>query len=296
MRIAQRSILYCALAGIATIGTQFVSPLVQVGAAKAPRAVPFSVRLEDQILANLRYLPVAFVPRGLSTPTTTTTTLPTSTTTTVLGTSTTTTLAPTTTTLPVSPTTIQAGTFVWRYPTLPHALQAQWSVGTQNVVLKGALMRFQDVHGLDTTGQMDVTTWDNIVSAARRDQVDPDPYTYVYVSQAQPESLTLYVDNYAFFTTAVNTGLSVAPTQNGTFPVYLRYSVTTMSGKEPDGKPYHDKGIPWVSYFNGGDALHGFIRDAYGYPQSLGCVEMTFAHAAIVWPHTPLGTLVTVAA
>lgn len=298
MRIVQRSILYCALAGITTLGSLVISPLAQAGAAKAARAVPFTVRLEDQILANLRYLPVAFVPRGSSTPTTTTT-LPisTTTTTTVPGSTTTTTLGPTTTTtLPVSPTTIEAGNFVWRYPNLPRALQAQWSVGTNNVVLKGALMRFQDVHGLATTGQMDSTTWESIVSAARKHQIDPNPYTYVYVSQTQPETLTLYIDNYAFFSTAVNTGLSVAPTQSGTFPVYLRYTVTTMSGKEPDGKPYHDKGIPWVSYFNGGDALHGFIRGAYGYPQSLGCVEMTFAHAAIVWPHTPLGTLVTVAA
>jgi lipoprotein-anchoring transpeptidase ErfK/SrfK len=156
-------------------------------------------------------------------------------------------------------------------------------------------MRFQDVHDLPTTGQMDTTTWHAIVTAARKNQIDPNPYTYVYVSQTQPESLKLFIDNYLFFTTAVNTGISVAPTANGTFPVYVRYTTTTMSGKEPDGKPYHDPGIPWVSYFNGGDALHGFIRGGYGYPQSLGCVEMTYAHAAIVWPHTPIGTLVTVA-
>jgi lipoprotein-anchoring transpeptidase ErfK/SrfK len=67
-----------------------------------------------------------------------------------------------------------------------------------------------------------------------------------------------------------------------------------MSGTLPDGQPYHDTGIPWVSYFHGGDALHGFLRSQYGYPQSLGCVEMTYAHAAIVWGHTPIGTLVTV--
>jgi lipoprotein-anchoring transpeptidase ErfK/SrfK len=162
-------------------------------------------------------------------------------------------------------------------------------------VLKGALMRFQNVHELPTTGQMDTTTWRALVSAARTHQVDSKPYTYVYVSQTQPESLALYIDNYKFFTTAVNTGISAAPTQNGTYPVYVRYTTTTMSGNLPDGKPYKDTGIPWVSYFHGGDALHGFIRGAYGYPQSLGCVEMTYAHAAIIWPHTPIGTLVTVA-
>ena len=67
-----------------------------------------------------------------------------------------------------------------------------------------------------------------------------------------------------------------------------------MSGTNPDGSHYHDTGIPWVSYFNGGDALHGYIRASYGWPQSLGCVEMPFANAGAVWPYTPIGTLVTI--
>ena len=45
---------------------------------------------------------------------------------------------------------------------------------------------------------------------------------------------------------------------------------------------------------HGGEALHGYIRASYGFPQSLGCVEMPFATAGQVWPHTPIGTLVTV--
>jgi lipoprotein-anchoring transpeptidase ErfK/SrfK len=49
-----------------------------------------------------------------------------------------------------------------------------------------------------------------------------------------------------------------------------------------------------VSYFNGGDALHGFPRPGYGYPQSDGCVEMPISNAASVFPLTPIGTLVTV--
>jgi hypothetical protein len=109
------------------------------------------------------------------------------------------------------------------------------------------------------------------------------------VSQVQPEKLKLYVNGRHIYTSFVNTGVSSAPTQSGTYPVYLRYTVTTMSGTEPDGKTYHDPGIPWVSYFHGGDALHGFLRSQYGYPQSLGCVEMPFANAKIVWPYTPIG-------
>ena len=49
-----------------------------------------------------------------------------------------------------------------------------------------------------------------------------------------------------------------------------------------------------MSYFNGGDALHGYVRASYGFPQSDGCVEMPPANAAVVWPMTPIGTLVTV--
>jgi lipoprotein-anchoring transpeptidase ErfK/SrfK len=92
----------------------------------------------------------------------------------------------------------------------------------------------------------------------------------------------------------VNTGIPAAPTENGTYPVYVRYVTTTMSGTNPDGSSYSDPGIPWVSYFHGGDALHGFLRSSYGSPQSLGCVEMPFTDAQSLWPHTPIGTLVTV--
>ena len=67
-----------------------------------------------------------------------------------------------------------------------------------------------------------------------------------------------------------------------------------MKGTNPDGSTYDDPNVPYASYFNGGDALHGFIRSSYGTPQSNGCVEMTYANAALVWPLTPIGTLVTV--
>ena len=64
--------------------------------------------------------------------------------------------------------------------------------------------------------------------------------------------------------------------------------------RTPTAAKYADPGVPWVSYFHGGDALHGFIRPGYGYPQSLGCVELPPSHAEVVYPYTPIGTLVTV--
>jgi lipoprotein-anchoring transpeptidase ErfK/SrfK len=76
--------------------------------------------------------------------------------------------------------------------------------------------------------------------------------------------------------------------------VFEHLRVTTMSGTNPDGSHYSDPGIQYVSYFNGGDALHAFNRASFGTPQSLGCVELPLAAARTVWPYTPIGTLVTV--
>ena len=303
------SVLFAPLAGAATKSHVATTNPVHGTASHRAHFVPavYSIRLEDQLLAVLRYLPVTFKPTPLKgtkkPPTTTTTSLPTTTTTTTTAsttsTSTTTTVAPTTTTTlkPRTPSLrtnkILGGRFVWRFNAIT-TLKPQWRVGTDNVVLHGAVMHFQSLHGLTSTGEMDTTTWLTLQRAALSAQFDPAAYSYVVVSQSLPQHLDLYVNGKHTYTSLVNTGISVAPTENGTYPVYLRYLTTTMSGTLPNGQHYSDSGIPWTSYFHGGDALHGFIRSSYGWPQSLGCVEMPFANAAKVWPYTPIGTLVTV--
>jgi lipoprotein-anchoring transpeptidase ErfK/SrfK len=188
----------------------------------------------------------------------------------------------------------EIGTFSPRFSDMPASLMSLWQPGVDNVLTQGAIMRFQDDHHMQTDG--DITdAFDAALLADRQSgTVDPNPYTYVSVSKTLPETLTLYSDGQVIYTTSVNTGIPGADTADGTFPVYARYVTTTMSGTNPDGTTYHDTGIPWVSYFNGGDALHGYIRSSYGFPQSLGCVEMPYSNAAVVWPHTPIGTLVTV--
>ena len=319
MKSEKRPVLCLVLAGSVVAGTLLFAPLAQASNrlrsktslshhlatahAQRPLNVNFSVRLEDQLLAILRYLPVSFQ-TGRRAPTTTSTTTTTTTTTTdpsasSTTSSTTSTTSTTTTTLPAvsttiaNPTKLQHGKYVWRFRLLM-TLKQQWRVGTNNVIIRGALMSFQLEHHLDTTGTMNSLTWHELVSAAIKHQVDPVAYNYVYVRQTLPQLLKLYVNGKVTYETYVNTGISVAPTQTGTYPVFERFLTTTMAGHEPNGQAYSDPGIPWVSYFNGGDALHGFIRSGYGYPQSLGCVEMPFAHAAILFPHTPIGTLVTI--
>jgi len=155
-------------------------------------------------------------------------------------------------------------------------------------------MDFQRVTNLPTTGVADSATWTALLHAVSTNSVDPNTYNYVSVSETYPETLRLYVGGTLTYTTLVNTGIPQAPTSFGTYPVYLRFTSQTMSGTNPDGTHYSDPGIPWISYFLGGEALHGYIRYHYGFPQSLGCVEMPFASAKTVWPYTPIGTLVSV--
>ncbi len=156
-------------------------------------------------------------------------------------------------------------------------------------------MAFESHHDMTTDGSAGPAVWDQLLADAAAGTVNSAPYNYVYVSMSQPETTTVYSNGAQVYSTLANTGVPAAPTAAGTFPVYVRYTVTTMSGTNPDGSHYSDPGIPWVSYFNGGDALHGFVRPGYGYPQSDGCVEMPIANAAVVYPLTPIGTLVTVA-
>ena len=67
-----------------------------------------------------------------------------------------------------------------------------------------------------------------------------------------------------------------------------------MTGTNPDGSNYSDPGVPWVSYFNGGDALHGFDRaPATAGPRATAASEMPRQRSGRL-PLTPLGTLVTV--
>jgi peptidoglycan hydrolase-like protein with peptidoglycan-binding domain len=237
------------------------APLCRFTAVRPRTAsVASSTAWEEQLLAELNYLPVTFVanaPQG-------------------------------------DPSQPTSGTFVWKYPNLPLTLKTQWQPGVAGVILRGALMNFQSVNNLPTTGIADSATWSALITAVQTKKVDPTTYNYVSVSEGTPEGLTLYVAGKVKFTTPVNTGIPAAPTATGTYPVYERFLSTTMSGTNPDGSHYSDPDIQWVSYFNGGDALHEFPRYSYGFPQSLGCVEMPFASAETVFPYTPIGTLVTI--
>ena len=187
-----------------------------------------------------------------------------------------------------------AGTFAWRYGNVPAALRSMWQPEAAGVMTRGAVMAFENDQGLTADGVAGPQVWRSLIGAALAGRGSTFGYTFVTVDKAS-QHLTLWHSGHSILTTLVNTGIAQAPTVSGTFPVYEHIRSGTMSGTNPDGSHYNDPGIQYISYFNGGDALHAFTRAQYGFPQSLGCVEMALGPAGQVWPYTPIGTLVHVA-
>jgi hypothetical protein len=180
----------------------------------------------------------------------------------------------------------------------PGALTRMWSVGTGNEIIDGAIRTFEYDQNLTMDGDAGPHVWSQLLTAVAKNQRNQHGYTYVWVTQAGNETLDLYHNGRLAITSPVNTGIAASNTVDGTFPVYLRYTVTQMQGNNPDGTPYDDT-VYWVSYFNGGDAVHAFPRASYGWYQSLGCVELPYdgsgpGVAENVWNLITYGTLVTV--
>jgi peptidoglycan hydrolase-like protein with peptidoglycan-binding domain len=186
------------------------------------------------------------------------------------------------------------GNFSWRYGQIPVSLRTLWKPGRWNVVTQGAVMRFEDEHGLATDGVAGPQVWRRLLRDDLAGRRYASAYNYVFVHETVPQSLSLWHAGRVILTSPGNTGIPQSPTAPGTWPVFEHIQVGTMSGTNPDGSHYHDPGIRWISYFHGGDALHEFPRASFGTPQSLGCVELPEAAAAQIWPYTPIGTLVTI--
>ena len=181
------------------------------------------------------------------------------------------------------------GNLVPRYDDAPPATYGD----SEDPVTTGAVEIFQADHNIPETGVADARTWASIL-AALTDYRKLDKYTWVTVTETLPETLEVHHNNHVLLSSPANTGVPGAPTAQGIFPIFERFVSTTMTGTNPDGSHYSDPGVPWVNYFNGGDAVHGFDRPGYGYPQSDGCVELPPATAGEVYPLLAIGDIVWV--
>ncbi|WP_041695968.1 L,D-transpeptidase family protein [Alicyclobacillus acidocaldarius] len=177
----------------------------------------------------------------------------------------------------------------------PNAWVSLWSSDEDTPITEGAVMAFEAEHHLGVDGIAGPDVIHALSQALAIGELAPaEPYSYILVSTSLPEKLELWVNGKLVLTSLCNTGIPQAPTPYGTYGVYVQYASQEMKGKDPNGKPYDDPGVPYVSYFDQGCAIHGFIRQKYGFPQSLGCVELPYAAAAKVFAYTHIGTLVTI--
>jgi peptidoglycan hydrolase-like protein with peptidoglycan-binding domain len=188
----------------------------------------------------------------------------------------------------------ESGDFAMRFPATPTELSDLWSPGQMTTMTKGAIMAFENLHGLKVDGIAGPQVWSDLIADADGNKVDPQPYTWAWTTMTRPEMLQIWSNGSFIFSSLANTGIPAAPTPHGSWPVFARYRSQTMRGTNPNGTKYDDPGVPYISYFNGGDAIHGFRRGSYGSQQSLGCVELPYSSAATVWGLIDYGTIVTV--
>jgi peptidoglycan hydrolase-like protein with peptidoglycan-binding domain len=185
-----------------------------------------------------------------------------------------------------------AGIFTWHHG-YPRELRTFWRQGRPSLVLQGAVMAFESDHGLALDGIAGAAVWHALFKAVAAGRQNAHGYTYARATKKSPETLTIWHDGHVVFRSLANTGIPVAPTSDGTAPVYLRYRFQIMKGTNPDGSKYADP-VQFVAYFRAGEAVHYFPRGSYGFPQSLGCVELPLGPAAQAWPYLTYGSLVTV--
>ncbi|WAH36498.1 L,D-transpeptidase family protein [Alicyclobacillus dauci] len=186
------------------------------------------------------------------------------------------------------------GTYTWRDKETTQQIGSLWNSNTANVITEGALMHFQADHHIAVDGVAGPSVWKALQSALSTHEVSKAPYVFVTVDERPTEVLKVWVGGQVAVRTLANTGIAQSPTSIGTWPIYLRFQTQEMKGRTPWGTTYDDPGVPYVNYFHGGDAVHGFPRASYGYPQSMGCVEIPVSTAKQVFNIVTYGTLVTV--
>ena len=93
----------------------------------------------------------------------------------------------------------------------------------------------------------------------------------------------------------ISSGLPGHDTNFGQFHIYAKVSLQNMGDRELIKADYFTPNVPWISYFNGDEALHGaYWHNNFGNRMSHGCVNMPIAAAKLVYDWAPIGTEVWV--
>ena len=115
----------------------------------------------------------------------------------------------------------------------------------------------------------------NIMQSAPDAQITNGRWIEVNLEQ---QTLAVYDNSQLVFAALVATGADPYFTQPGTFQIYEKKELETMTGAFEAGKTdyYYLESVPWTMYFDQSRALHGaYWRALFGYTQSHGCVNLS---------------------
>jgi hypothetical protein len=185
-------------------------------------------------------------------------------------------------------------TYQWDAKHVPHKLVQLSITSPHSILYRSAILRFmKDYHiHFDPT---DTQYASNVLEQAYETGFTaPKPFVWVYVDQHIPQKVYVWQNGKYIFKSPANTGVR-RTTKPGNYMIYLRFRKTEMKGTFPGTHiHYDDPDVPWVNYFHGGEAIHGFPRRHYGYPQSAGCVELPIFKAKELYPMLYKYAVVTV--
>ncbi|NJP06562.1 MAG: L,D-transpeptidase [Chloroflexaceae bacterium] len=108
--------------------------------------------------------------------------------------------------------------------------------------------------------------------------------------------LYAYEDGLLVFDAPISTGRDGFNTPMGSYSIYAKVPVETMSGTL-GGEYYYVPNVPSVMYINGGVAMHGTYWHSQfgtGVRMSHGCVNLPMASASWLYGWAPVGTPVLV--
>lgn len=102
--------------------------------------------------------------------------------------------------------------------------------------------------------------------------------------------LVAYEGDRPVFATLVSSGRAI-PTPMGTYPVWAKAAAITMKSQPYDEKAYFVNKVPWSTFFQWHNAIHGaYWHDRFGMTKSHGCVNVSPLDAKKIfeWVTPPL--------
>ena len=153
----------------------------------------------------------------------------------------------------------------------------------------------EDGNGATIAAKVDVTKYDTKSRVVDYESADGDPHAKVDLST---QMAYFYKGSTLVKSFPIASGKPSTPSDTGTFFVHTKYTVQTMRGGS-GADAYVTPNVPWVTYYNNGEAFHGAPwSQAYyipaGKPVSHGCLNMNVSDAKWVYDFLPIGSMVQV--